>query len=80
MAYNVGRLDQIVGDLERLQHAADDIINGYVNRIVSEASSGTSWGGTKYRLVAPAGHVIDRVEALKIVRRAITGKDNRKET
>ena len=75
MAYNLGRLDQIVIDLGRLQDAADDIINGYVNRIVSEASSGTSWGGTKYRLVAPAGHVLDRVEALKIVRRALTGSD-----
>jgi hypothetical protein len=79
MAYNVGRLDQIIGDLERLQHAADDIINGYVNRIVFEASSGASWGGTKYRLVAPAGHVLNRVAALKIVRRALTGKDDRKE-
>ena len=75
MAYNLGRLDQIVVDLERLQDAADDIINGYVNRIVSEASSSTSWGGTKYRLVAPAGHVLDRVCALKIVRRALTGND-----
>jgi hypothetical protein len=35
MAYNLGRLDQIVVDLERLQHAADDVINAYVNRIVS---------------------------------------------
>jgi hypothetical protein len=51
------------------------LLNGYVNRIVSEASSGTSWGGTKYRLVAPAGHVLDRVGALKIVRRALTGND-----
>jgi len=75
MTYNVGRLDQIVIDLGRLQDAADDIINGYVNRIVSEGSSGTSWGGTKYRLVAPAGHVLDRVGALKIVHRALTGND-----
>jgi len=75
MAYNLGRLDQIVVDVERLQDAAEDIINGYVNRIVSEASGGTSWGGTKHRLVAPAGHVLDRVGALKIVRRAPTGKD-----
>ena len=30
MAYNLGRLDQIVVDLERLQDAAGDIINGYV--------------------------------------------------
>ena len=58
MAYNLGRLDQIVVDLERLQDAADDIINGYVSRIVSEASS-----------------VLDRVGALKIVRRALTGND-----
>ena len=75
MAYNVGRLDQIASDLERLQHAADDIINGYVNRIVSEAPGGASWGGTKYRLVAPAGYVLDRVATLKIVRRALIGKD-----
>ena len=75
MAYNIGRLDQIAGDLERLQHAADDIINGYVNRVVSEAPSGTSWGGTKFRLVAPAGFVLDRVATLKLVRRALTGKD-----
>jgi hypothetical protein len=75
MAYNVGRLDQIAGDLERLQHAADDIINGYVNRVISEAPIGTSWGSAKHWLVAPAGYVLDRVEALKLVRRALTGKD-----
>ena len=76
MTVATGRLDRIVADLERLQKEADEILNTYTDQLVSNATSGTSWGVTKYQqLAAPAGSTMNRVAALKILRGMFVGSE-----
>jgi hypothetical protein len=72
------RLDRIVRDLESLHKDADGIIDAHVNAWLAEHPEAVSWGEAKLRLVAlPAGTTINRVAALKLLRRGLTGKDHR---
>ena len=72
------RLDRVMRGLEALQNDADGIIDAHINAWLAEHPEAVSWGETKLRLVAiPAGMTINRVEALKLLRRGLTGKDNR---
>ena len=69
------RLDRIMHELEILQNDADGIIDAHVNAWLAEHPEAASWGETKLRLVAiPAGMTINRVEALKLLRRGLTEK------
>ena len=73
---DVSRLDRVAGDLERLHKEADEIFNVYVDLLLANAPRGTSWGQTKLqRLAFPAGSTFDRINALKIVRKALTGEN-----
>ena len=66
------RLDRVMRGLEVLQNDADGIIDAYVNAWLAEHPEAVSWGETKLRLVArPAGLTINRVEALKLLRRGL---------
>lgn len=70
------RLDRVMRELELLQNDADGIIDAYVNEVLATTPGALSWGGAKLHLVGlPAGSTINRVEALRLVRRALTGKD-----
>jgi hypothetical protein len=69
------RLDRIMRDLEVLQNDADGIIDTYVNEVLARHPLAASWGEAKQYLIGPAGGTVNRVEALKLVRRALTGKD-----
>lgn len=70
------RLDHVMHELEALQDDADGIIDAYVNEVVAGRPDVVSWGEAKqYLICRPAGPTINRVEALKIVRRALTGKE-----
>ena len=70
------RLDRIMHELEVLQNDADGIIDTYVNSVLAEHPEAVSWGTEKIRLIArPAGSTLNRIEALKVVRPALTGKD-----
>jgi hypothetical protein len=70
------RLDRIMHGLEVLQNDADRIIDAHINVWLAEHPEAVSWGEAKLRLVAlPAGTTINRVAALKILRRGLTGKD-----
>ena len=77
MARAVGRLDDIVAQLERLQKDANQILDAYTDELMCREPRGTSWGDLKYRKIAtPAGSTIDHVNALKLVRERITGQKN----
>ena len=70
------RLDRIMRDLEVLQNDADGIIDSYVNEVLATKPNAVSWGEARQYLIGlPAGSTVNRVEALKVVRRALTGKD-----
>jgi hypothetical protein len=77
MARAVGRLDDIVAQLERLQKDANQILDAYTDKLMCTEPRGTSWGDLKYRkIAAPAGSTINHVAALKLVRERITGQTN----
>jgi len=66
------RLDRVMHELEVLQNSADNIIDAHVDAWLAEHPEAISWGETKLRLVAlPAGMTINRVEALKLLRRGL---------
>ena len=66
------RIDRIMYQLEALQNDADGIIDAHVNAYLAQHPEAISWGETKLRLVArPAGLTINRVEALKLLRRGL---------
>jgi hypothetical protein len=66
------RIDRVMRGLEQLQNDADGIIDAHVNSWLAEHPEAVSWGETKLRLVAqPAGLTINRVEALKLLRRGL---------
>src|SRR5215469_1372771 len=71
------RLDRVMRGLEALRNDADGIIDAHINAWLAEHPEAISWGETKLRLVAiPAGMTINRVEALKLLRRGLTPKDH----
>jgi hypothetical protein len=77
MARAVGRLDDIVAQLESLQSDANRILNAYTDELMCREPRGTSWGDLKYRkIAAPAGSTINHVAALKLVRERIAGQKN----
>jgi hypothetical protein len=70
----VGRLDNIIRELERLHKDAQDIFNAHVD-VVRCQSPGTSFGVLKaYEICTPAGSALNYINALKIVREKITGQ------
>lgn len=74
MPRDVGRLDSIITNLERLQKDANEIINTYTDGFLCNAAPGVSWGATKHWLVAPAGSTLNYVAALKLLREKLTGQ------
>lgn len=71
----VGRLDDIVAQLERLQKDANQIPDAYTDELICREPRGTSWGDLKYRkIAAPAGSTIDHIAALKLVRDKIVDR------
>jgi hypothetical protein len=71
----VGRLDDIVAQLERLQKDANQILDAYTDELICREPRGTSWGDLKYRkIAAPAGSTIDHIAALKLVRDKIVDR------
>ena len=72
------RLDRSMHELEVLQNDADGIIDAHVNAYLARHPEIASWGEAKIRLIArPAGSTLNRIEALKLLRRGLTGKDHR---
>ena len=70
----VGRLDNIIKDLERLHNDAHDIIDAHVDSVRCQVP-GIPFGVLKSREIAqPAGNSLNYINALKIVRQKITGK------
>jgi hypothetical protein len=73
-APSVGRLDNIISELERLHTDAQDIFDAHVDYALTKDRSVKSFGVMKFREIAgPAGNTIDYVAALKIVRKKIAG-------
>jgi hypothetical protein len=72
MPRDVGRLDNIVDQLERLQREADGILDAYTDERMSNSPSGTSFGTMKHWVFRSIGSTLDRVAALKLVRGALT--------
>jgi hypothetical protein len=72
---SVGRLDQIIADLERLQNDAQGIFDAYVDELRCK----TPWipfGVLKAKaLCLPAGSQLNYVAALKLLRDRVTGKE-----
>ena len=76
----VGRLDNIIQELERLHRDAHDIIDAHVDSVRCQMP-GIPFGVLKSREIAqPAGNSLNYINALKIVREKITAacqhKDN----
>ena len=70
---DVGRLDSIIKELERLHNDAHDIINAHVDFVCCQ-KPGIPFGVLKSREIAgPAGNSLNYINALKIVRQNITG-------
>lgn len=74
MPRDVGRLDYIITNLERLQKDATEILNIHIDGLLCNAAPEVSWGATKHRLVAPAGSTLNYVAALKLLREKLTGQ------
>jgi hypothetical protein len=73
-APSVGRLDNIIHELERLHTDAQDIFDAHIDYVRCRAPSSVPFGTLKFREIAgPAGNTIDYVAALKIVRKKIAG-------
>src|SRR5262249_25431380 len=69
------RLDRVMRGLEALQNDADGIIDAHVNAWLAEHPEAVFGGETKLRFVPiPAGMTINRVEALRLLRRGLTEK------
>jgi hypothetical protein len=72
---SVGRLDNIIKELERLHHDAQDIFDAHVDLVRCQMPE-VSFGILKSReIAAPAGNSLNYVNALKIVRQKIVGED-----
>jgi hypothetical protein len=70
----VGRLDNIIKELERLHNDAQSILDAHVD-FVSCRNPGIPFGVLKSREIAgPAGNSLDYIKALKVVRSKITGE------
>jgi hypothetical protein len=70
---SVGRIDNIIQELERLHTDAQGIFDAHIDYVRYRAPS-VPFGVLKSREIAgPAGSAIDYIAALKIVRRKITG-------
>jgi hypothetical protein len=70
----VGRLDNIISELERLHADAQDIFDAHINYRFHVERGKVPFGVLKSReIAAPAGSAINYVEALKIVRKKIIG-------
>jgi hypothetical protein len=70
----VGRLDNIIQELERLHRDAHDIIDAHVDSVHCQMP-GIPFGVLKSREIAqPAGNSLNYINALTIVRQKITGK------
>jgi hypothetical protein len=68
---SVGRLDNIIKELERLHAEAQDIFDAHIDFVRWRAPS-VPFGILKFREIArPAGSTMDYVAALKIVRTKI---------
>jgi hypothetical protein len=71
---SVGRLDNIVRELERLHADAQDILDAHVDCLRHRAP-GVPFGTLKAREIAqPAGSALNLIAALKIVRRRVLGE------
>jgi hypothetical protein len=71
---SVGRLDNIVRELERLHADAQGILNAHVDYLLAKSPK-ESFGALKYREIAePAGSALNYIAALKIVRQRILGE------
>jgi hypothetical protein len=69
-----GRLDRIIGELEKLQNDADEIVNAHVDELRKTKECHPSWGVTKnFEMAGPAGFTINRVKALQQLRDRVTG-------
>jgi hypothetical protein len=69
-----GRIDNIIKELEKLHTDAQDIFDAHID-YVRISTPGVPFGVVKLHEIAqPAGNALDYVEALKIVRRKITGE------
>ena len=70
--HSVGRLADIIAQLENLHKDAQEIFNAYVDELRCRHPH-ESFGNLKFRKIAsPAGSTLDYIAALKIVREKIT--------
>jgi hypothetical protein len=72
--HSVGRLDNIIAQLEKLQNDAQGIFDAHVDELCCQ-TPGIPWGILKTsEIAAPAGSTIDYVAALKMLREKFTGE------
>ena len=70
----VGRLDNIIGELERLHKDAQDIFSAHIDYVLCQ-SPDVPFGVLKAReICTPAGSALNYIAALKLVRAKITGE------
>lgn len=65
---NTNRIDRLISDLQRIQGDANAIFDAHVDVMLRAAPYGTSFGATKYELLAPAGSTLNYVKALGVIR------------
>jgi hypothetical protein len=70
----VGRLDNIIRDLERLHNDAQDIFDSHIDVIRCRCPDIPFDVVKSCKLTAPAGSALNYIAALNIVRDAITGQ------
>jgi hypothetical protein len=70
----VGRLDRIINELEELHNEAQSIFDAHVE-VERCRSPGVPFGTIKKcEIAGPAGSALNYIQALKIVRKKITGE------
>jgi hypothetical protein len=71
---DVSRLDRIIAELKVLHDQASDILDAHVDSLCCQ-QPGIPFGVLKSREIAqPAGNSLNYINALRIVRKRITGK------
>jgi hypothetical protein len=71
---DVSRLDRIVAELQVLHDQAQDILDSHVDVLCCQ-QPGIPFGVLKSREIAqPAGNSLNYINALRIVRKKLTGK------
>jgi hypothetical protein len=77
----IERIDKLLTQLQTLQNEAQEIFNDYVDQMLRDYKSDTSFGCAKYELFAiPAGSALNYIAGLRLVREKLAQPKQKRTT